>query len=106
HSGYRRERMEAFERLLAEHAVDGIWLDYHHAHASWEQAVPEMPDTCFCKGCLERFEVDTGTPLHDRSTPELAALLLGHPQLRPRWIRWRCDLFTDWVREFRAVLDR
>ena len=22
------------------------------------------------------------------------------------WVRWRCGVFTDWVREFRAILDR
>ena len=68
------------------------------------QAVPEMPDTCFCRRCLRRFEADTDTTLPHGPTPELARLLLG--ELRSRWVRWRCDLLTDWVREFRAVLDR
>ena len=60
HPGYRKARMEAFRKALADFEIDGIWLDYHHAHASWEQAVPNLPDTCFCARCLARFEKETG----------------------------------------------
>src|SRR5437764_6016343 len=95
--------MEAFRRALADHEIDGIWLDYHHAHASWEQAVPNLPDTCFCAGCLARFREETGADLPDRPARETAAALLG-PR-REEWTRWRCALFTDWVREFRDILD-
>ena len=60
HPGYRRSRMEAFRQTLQAAPIDGIWLDYHHAHASWEQARPNMPDTCFCDRCLSQFEKETG----------------------------------------------
>jgi hypothetical protein len=103
HAGYRRTRMEAFRAVLQEHAVDGIWLDYHHAHASWEQAVPSMPDTCFCPRCLAEFARATRTQLPNAPTPEVARLLLG--ERRREWVQWRCDLFTGWVREFRAILN-
>src|ERR687894_761133 len=72
HPDYRKARMEAFRKALSDFEVDGIWLDYHHAHASWEQAVPNMPDTCFCARCLARFEEESGVDLPDRPTPELA----------------------------------
>ena len=52
HPGYRESRMAKFDRVLQDFALDGVWLDYHHSHASWEQAVPDMPDTCFCQRCL------------------------------------------------------
>jgi hypothetical protein len=103
HDGYRRFRMDAFRKLLTEFAVDGVWLDYHHSHASWERAEPEMPDTCFCERCLRRFQDATGVRLPQRSTSERTALLLA--EHRAAWRRWRLDVFTDWVREFRAVLD-
>jgi poly(3-hydroxybutyrate) depolymerase len=103
HEAYRRSRMEAFRALLRDFAVDGVWLDYHHAHASWEQAVPNMPDTCFCDRCLSRFQKDTGVALPEAATAERSRLLLSTH--RERWVRWRCALFTDWVREFRAILD-
>jgi hypothetical protein len=103
HDGYRRFRMDAFRKLLTDFAIDGVWLDYHHGHASWERAEPEMPDTCFCERCLRRFQDATGVRLPDRPAAERAALLLSTH--RAAWLRWRLDVFTDWVREFRAVLD-
>ena len=104
HEGYRRFRMDALGNLLTEHAIDGVWLDYHHAHASWERAVPAMPDTCFCDRCVARFAADTGLQLGDRSLRELARLIPLGP-LRKQWVKWRCDVFTDWVREFREIID-
>lgn len=103
HDGYRRFRMDAFKALLTDYAIDGVWLDYHHSHASWERAAPEMPDTCFCERCLRRFQDATGVRLPDEPASERAALLLSRH--RAAWLRWRLDVFTDWVREFRAELD-
>jgi hypothetical protein len=103
HEAYRRHRMEAFRRLLRDFEVDGVWLDYHHAHASWEQAEPELPDTCFCERCLARFQKDAGVALPAAPTSERSReLLTTH---RQAWVRWRCSLFTDWVREFRDIRD-
>ncbi len=103
HDAYRRQRMEAFRTLLTQFAIDGVWLDYHHAHASWEQAEPNMPDTCFCARCLGRFQQATGITLPAVSTRERAALLLSTH--REAWVRWRLGVFTDWVREFDAIRD-
>lgn len=103
HDGYRRFRMDAFRKLLQDFAIDGVWLDYHHSHASWEQAEPDMPDTCFCDRCLRRFQDTTGIRLPEAPAAKRAALLLSTH--RPAWIRWRLNLFTDWVREFRSILE-
>jgi hypothetical protein len=103
HDGYRRFRMDAFRKLLQDFAIDGVWLDYHHSHASWERADPDMPDTCFCDRCLRRFQDATGIRLPDAPVSERAALLLSTH--RPAWIRWRLNLFTDWVREFRDIIE-
>lgn len=103
HPGYRKYRMDEFRRVLKEFEIDGIWLDYHHSHASWERAVPNMPDTCFCKHCLKQFQRETKTKLPDAPTSELSKQLLG--KLKETWGQWRCDVFTDWVREFRSIID-
>ena len=103
HPEYRRDRMTAFRATLEKAPIDGIWLDYHHAHASWEQAEPVLPDTCFCPRCLETFSKQTGVELPEGTTAEIARKLLGDE--RARWVQWRCDVFTDWVREFREILD-
>jgi len=55
HEGYRRDRMNAFRELLRRYPVDGVWLDYHHSHASWERAEPVMPDTGFEPYALAQF---------------------------------------------------
>jgi len=104
HPGYRRERMEAFRKTLTSAPIDGIWLDYHHAHASWEQADPQLPDTCFCSHCLAQFQIDTRVVLPESPIAEKAQRLLGAE--RATWVQWRCDVFTDWVREFREILDQ
>jgi hypothetical protein len=95
HEAYRKWRMEAFGRLLSDFALDGVWLDYHHAHSSWERAEPALPDTCFCPRCLARFKKDTGLEPTDLLTSQ-----------RAEWTRWRCGVFTDWVREFRSIVDK
>jgi hypothetical protein len=105
HPGYRRARMDAFRRALAGFDIDGIWLDYHHAQASWERAVPNLPDTCFCDRCLAGFQEATHVDLPAAPTPERARMLLGPGSLQAHWVRWRCSVFTDWVREFRAIRD-
>ena len=103
HEAYRADRMAAFRELLEEFAVDGVWLDYHHSHASWERADPKLPDTCFGPRCLRRFQEDTGTALSGETTAENAAALLSTH--RETWTRWRGDVLTDWVHEFRQILD-
>jgi hypothetical protein len=104
HRGYRKFRMDEFRRVLTEFEIDGIWLDYHHSHASWERAEPDMPDTCFCPRCLAEFARATKTELPDEPAPQRSQRLLG-PH-RDTWVQWRCDVFTDWVREFRSVLNQ
>jgi len=81
HPAYRAWRMEAFRKLLTEHAIDGVWLDYHHAHASWERADPALPDTCHCERCTAQSRGKD-------------------------WVAWRCGVFTDWVREFKEIRDK
>ena len=102
HAGYRQNRMDEFRRVLKTFPIDGIWLDYHHAHASWERAEPSLPDTDFSPAALQRFTKQTGIKL-PADVPAAAAILLGEE--REAWTQFRCDVFTDWVREYRDILD-
>jgi len=102
HAGYRRERMQEFRRVLTTFDIDGIWLDYHHAHASWEQAEPNLPDTDFSPEALQLFTKKTGIDL-PADVPAAAKLLLGtHSR---EWTDFRCEIFTDWVREYREAVN-
>ena len=100
-AGYRKNRMDEFRGVLEMFEIDGIWLDYHHAHASWERAKPAMPDTDFSSVALQQFTKKTGIEL-PADVPEAAKLLLG--SRREAWTQFRCDVFTDWVREYREIL--
>ena len=104
HPGYRRERMAAFRQVLTVAPIDGVWLDYHHAHASWEQAVPDLPDTCFCDRCVSLFQKDANISLPEATSAARAQRILQDH--KPAWVQWRCDVFTDWVREFRKIIDQ
>jgi hypothetical protein len=103
HLDYRKFRMDAFRQVLVDFEIDGIWLDYHHSHASWERAKPSMPDTCFCERCITQFARETKTTLPDDGLSEVAERILE--QHKSEWVQWRCDVFTDWVREFRSIVD-
>lgn len=103
HAGYRTNRMQEFRRVLTEYSIDGIWLDYHHSHASWEQAVPKLPDTDFSPAALQLFTQQTGIQLPDDISQASALLLNRH---RDAWTDFRCEVFTDWVREYREILNQ
>ena len=102
HEGYRRNRMDTFRRVLESYEIDGIWLDYHHSHASWERDNPVMPDTDFAPAALRQFTEKTKIPL-PTETAAAAKQLLG--PYRDQWTQFRCDVFTDWVRQYREILD-
>jgi len=76
-AAYRPLRMAAFRELLATCDLDGVWLDHHHAHASWERGDPALPDTGLDRAALAQFHRDTGIRLPDAPTPVVAELLLG-----------------------------
>lgn len=102
HDGYRRQRMNEFRRVLSDYEIDGIWLDYHHSHASWERADPMLPDTDFCPAALKGFTGATGIEL-PAETSAAADLLLN--RYRDQWTIFRCDVMTDWVRQYRQILN-
>ena len=111
HPGYRESRMADFRRVLRDFAIDGVWLDYHHSHASWEQAVPDLPDTCFCQRCLAQFSRETKTKLPDEPVPRLRPAL-DHGTRRPAtgvmvfaWggLRQQRDKADAMVDVFRAI---
>lgn len=102
HAGYRKNRMDEFRRVLGTFDIDGIWLDYHHSHASWERDEPAMPDTDFSATALQQFTKQTGISLPSE-VPDAAKLLLGRH--RDLWTQFRCNVFTDWVREYREILN-
>jgi hypothetical protein len=102
HAGYRADRMAEFRRVLKTYEIDGIWLDYHHAHASWEQAEPNLPDTDFSPAALQQFTEKTGIALSADVSAAAKLLLTTHKRA---WTDFRCAVFTDWIREYRGIVN-
>ncbi len=50
--GFHAYRLEELQELLRTLDVDGVWMDYVHWHAQFEEPEPILPETCFCENCL------------------------------------------------------
>ena len=104
HEGYRRVRMEAFR-----HDPPGRADRRHLARLSPRPrqlgtGPTEPARHLFLRPVPVAIRRETGVALPDGPTAERARRLL-EPD-RPAWVRWRCGVFTDWVREFRTILDQ
>jgi hypothetical protein len=88
----RADRLKALGRLIQEHQIDGVWLDFIRWPCHWEVAQPKLAQTGFDAGTCRRFIQDTG--IED---------IVQHPQ---EWIDWRCQQITGWVGQARTVIDR
>ena len=83
--------------------LDGIWMDYLHWHAQFEEPEPILPETCFCDHCLTSFQSATGIKIPDGSTADKAAWILKNRD--SEWRNWRCSVIAGWVRDFRKIID-
>ena len=45
--GFRAYRMGELRTFLSDHDVDGVWMDYLHWHAQFEDSYPQLCKTCF-----------------------------------------------------------
>ncbi|MEW6749685.1 MAG: DUF6259 domain-containing protein [Candidatus Latescibacterota bacterium] len=96
--GFRAWRMAELRHFLQEHAVDGVWMDYLHWHAQFEDPYPQFHKTCFNASCLSAFQAWARLTVPAGSTAEQAQWIL---QNAPRqWEDWRVWVLVDWAREF------
>jgi hypothetical protein len=100
----RQKLLDALEQLLAEHTLDGIWLDFIRWPCHWEGAEPYLPRTSFDVGTLRRFRQDTGIEVPEEGAIAAAQILLT--RYAEEWTAWRCEQVTSWVEEAKAVLRR
>jgi hypothetical protein len=52
---FRAFRMWQLGVLLGKFDVAGVFMDYVHWHAQFEDPNPVLPETCFCDSCLAKF---------------------------------------------------
>ena len=99
---FREYRMNELRVLLQKFDLDGIWMDYLHWHAQFEEPEPILPETCFCEKCIRAFESATSIDVPDFSTADQAAWILTRHD--SKWRDWRCSVIAGWVTETRKII--
>jgi hypothetical protein len=102
HRKFRESRMKALRQLLEEHDVDGVWIDYLHWHAQFEDPYPVLVKTCFCDSCLTAFQQTAGVKVPGATVPLRAEWILRHAPRK--WEDWRVSVIVDWAREIRQIV--
>jgi hypothetical protein len=100
--GFREFRMNELKELLRKFDLDGIWMDYVHWHAQFEEPEPILPETCFCDNCITAFESATGIHVPDLAPDERASWILDRHD--SKWRDWRCSVIADWVSGTRKIV--
>jgi hypothetical protein len=100
--GFRKYRFDQLRELLTEFDLDGVWMDYVHWHAQFEDPEPILPETCFCDHCLNSFSEDAGVEIPEGTIPEKANWILSKHD--DQWRDWRCQVIYDWSVEMKEIL--
>src|SRR5206468_623732 len=96
---FREFRMNALRDLLTRHAIDGVWMDYLHWHAQFEDPYPIFIKTCFSDSCVKAFEQWSGVEVPGESVPDRSKWIFMNAA--KRWEDWRVSVVVDWAREIR-----
>jgi hypothetical protein len=100
--GFRQYRYDQLSDLLNTYDLDGVWMDYVHWHAQFEDPEPILTETCFCDHCLQTYSEDTGIEIPEGSVPEKAQWILD--QHDESWRDWRCRVIHDWAIEMKSIV--
>ncbi len=100
--GFRQYRFGQLRDLLLEYDLDGVWMDYVHWHAQFEEPEPILPETCFCDHCLDDFSKDSGIKIPDGITSKKALWILNNHD--KSWRNWRCKVIYDWTYEIKSII--
>jgi hypothetical protein len=101
--GFRQFRLRQLAELLEKYPLSGVWMDYFHWHAQFEDPQPVLPETCFSDTCLREFARAARVRLPDGSTAEKARFILSRHERA--WRTWRTEVLAEWAREFRKVIE-
>ncbi len=102
--GFKLHRMNELRKLLRKFNLDGVWMDYLHWHAQFEDPEPILPETCFCEHCLTSFQSASGIRVPEGSTAKKAEwILINHDSA---WRTWRCSVIAGWVRDFKMIINQ
>lgn len=100
--GFRKFRMTELRELLRKSDIDGVWLDYLHWHAQFEEPEPILPETCFCENCLAEFQSAAGINVEGSNTAAKAKWILENHE--KTWREWRCSVVARWARDAKLII--
>ncbi len=101
---FRQHRVKELETLLERYDVAGVWLDYFHWHAQFEEPEPILPETCFNASCLRAFQKASGVRLPALEAAAAARYILAKHE--KQWRRWRVGVLAEWAAELRGVVKK
>ena len=99
---FREARMTALRELLTQHDLDGVWMDYLHWHAQFEDPYPQFIKTCFNDSCLAAFAQWAGVDVQGTTVPEKSRWIFRNAA--KQWEDWRVSVIVDWGREVREIV--
>lgn len=102
--GFLKYRLDVLQKLLDDFELDGVWLDYIHWHAQFEEPDPILPETCFSDSCLNSFSKTAQITLPKGSTAEKASWILNNKE--KEWRDWRCGILYSWVKQMREIVKK
>ncbi|MCI0624869.1 MAG: hypothetical protein L0387_25055 [Acidobacteria bacterium] len=97
-----RAKLEALKQLITAQRLDGVWLDYLHWHAQFEDPKPRLPETCFNESCVTRFQERAQIQVKGSKPEEWARDILKKHE--KAWRSWRCSVLADFARSCREVM--
>lgn len=100
--GFREWRMAELQKLLERYPLSGVWMDYFHWHAQFEEPEPVLPETCFNSSCIEAFEKWTRIVVPPGTAAERARWILSRQERR--WREWRVEHLLGWAREVKQIV--
>jgi hypothetical protein len=101
---FLHSRLTALEKLVTTHELDGVFLDYLHWHAQFEDPNPRLPETCFNESCVRAFAKETGTEVGGDGPAAWAKDILARHEAA--WRDWRCSVIVGFAKRCRELLQR
>jgi hypothetical protein len=99
---FKKYRMDLLKDLLQKYQISGVWMDYLHWHAQFEDPNPIFPETCFCKNCLDLFQSTANIEIPNGSTAFQAKWILTKQNWE--WRDWRCSIINGWAKDIKKII--
>jgi len=95
-------KLAALKQLVTTQRLNGVWLDYMHWHAQFEDPKPLLPETCFNESCVSQFQERAQISVKGSKPEEWARDILRKHETS--WRSWRTAVLTDFARRCREVI--